>query len=96
MAFINEYISKEGIKKYRLDDAYLKKHPEYKSILSSFKPSWTIDRERNIYLKQIDRSNPVHTSDYWIDFELCCDSGIFIFRLSDEGSSSNLILSYGR
>jgi hypothetical protein len=42
MAFVNEYISKEDIEKYHLDE--LKK--KYNLRIHS----WTIDRERNIYL----------------------------------------------
>ncbi|MDH5548204.1 MAG: hypothetical protein OEZ43_21750 [Gammaproteobacteria bacterium] len=45
MGFINEYVSEEDDRKYGLeeiDKRYRKAHS---------RPSWTIDRERNIYLR---------------------------------------------
>lgn len=45
MAFVNEYVPDEYIKKYGLeeiDERYHKGH---------FRPDWTIDRARNVYLR---------------------------------------------
>lgn len=47
MAFVNEPIPEEDIKKYEIakwDEKYLKGH---------YQPSWTVDRERDMYLRYI-------------------------------------------
>lgn len=58
MTFINEYISAENIKKYdieTLDERFHKGH---------YKPSWTVDHEREMYLRYMTQeheefSNPL-------------------------------------
>lgn len=45
MAFINEFVSREDVEKYdlsRINEEYFKADLQY---------SWTVDRERNIYLR---------------------------------------------
>jgi hypothetical protein len=49
MPFVNEYVSDDDIEKYRLDELWLRYHPEYKSVPSIYRHNWTIDRERNTY-----------------------------------------------
>lgn len=47
MAFVNEYIPKEDIKKFgieEIDKRYRKAH---------YKPYWTIDRAKNTYLRHM-------------------------------------------
>jgi hypothetical protein len=64
MAFINEYIPDEDIKKYEIekwDKKYLKAH---------YQPSWTVDRERGMYLRYMsnereDRANHWTFCFYW-------------------------------
>ena len=49
MGFVNEYISPEDVEKYgikALDEYYMKAH---------YKPSWTRDCERDIYLRYMCR-----------------------------------------
>ena len=49
MGFINEYISESDIKKYdikALDEKYYKAH---------YEPSWTVDHERDIYLRYMTK-----------------------------------------
>lgn len=55
MGFVNEYVSEEDIKKYKLDEAFLKRNPAYKygGIPSSFRHHWTVDHARNIYLMRV-------------------------------------------
>ncbi|MNK75620.1 hypothetical protein D3C87_951630 [compost metagenome] len=47
MSFLNEYIPEEDIRKYGIDEI------NHRFLKSDFKPDWTIDRERNIYLRQV-------------------------------------------
>lgn len=64
MAFIIEYISAENIKKYdieALDKRFHKGH---------YKPSWTVDHERNMYLRYMTKeheefSNHLTFCFYW-------------------------------
>lgn len=51
MTFVNEYVSDDDIKKYGLNELWLKYSPEYKGFPSSFRHEWTIDRDRNAYFK---------------------------------------------
>ncbi len=58
MAFVNEYISPEDVEKYgikALDDFYFKGHS---------RPSWTRDRERDIYLRYMT-SGHEEFADEW-------------------------------
>ena len=65
MAFVNEYVSEEDIKKYNINEIWLSHHPEYKrkGRTSSNSPyNWTIDREREVWLMRVaaggyDRGN---------------------------------------
>jgi len=87
MTFVNEYVSPEDIKKCKLDEQFLRSHPEYKSLPENFKPSWTIDKERNIYLMGAGMANPARDNEYWIGFLLNCDGKEFFIKLErGEGS----------
>ena len=58
MAFVNEYISPEDVEKYGIkaqDDFYIKAH---------YEPSWTRDRERDIYLRYMGRGRE-EFADEW-------------------------------
>ena len=73
MAFTNEYISEEDIKKFgieEIDKRYRKAH---------YKPDWTVDRDENIYLRHMrvgreELCNHAYFTFYWggelIDVEL--------------------------
>jgi hypothetical protein len=64
MTFVNEYIPAEDIEKYeikKIDDFFLKGH---------YQPTWTIDRERNIYLRYLKNGREEAAQDlefyfYW-------------------------------
>lgn len=45
MAFVNEYISEEDVKKYNI------KEIDEKLCVSHHEPSWTIDRERGVFIR---------------------------------------------
>lgn len=81
MTFINEYMSEEDIQKNKLDEKYLKKHPEYNEMPSDFNPQWTINKDENITLQLIGRANPAYVDEYWTEFELNIDGKIFLCRL---------------
>lgn len=48
MAFVNEYVPEEDIKKYGLDEIN-----QCYGKSSDVRPDWTVDRERDIYLRWI-------------------------------------------
>lgn len=56
MAFVNEYISEADIEKYgikELDEKFRKGH---------YKPDWTIDHERDIYLRYLHNEREEHSN----------------------------------
>lgn len=56
MAFVNEYISEADIEKYgikELDEKFGKGH---------YKPHWTLDRERDIYLRHLHNEREEHSN----------------------------------
>ena len=55
MAFVNEYISEEDIKKYNLEEDWIRRNPQYRpeGRPTSCPLKWTIDRERNVHLMDI-------------------------------------------
>ena len=78
MTFVNEYISPEDVEKYHIkeiDERFFKAH---------HKPSWTIDRERNIWLRYMTKGHEEFTNHwkfafYWkgrlLDIELEVSGG---------------------
>jgi hypothetical protein len=57
MAFVNEYISEEDVAKYGLEDI-----DKNFIVGGTNSRSWTIDRERNIYLRNVMRGREEHKS----------------------------------
>jgi hypothetical protein len=62
MVFVNEYVSDEDIKKYKLNEIWLKYHPEHKSVPDHYRHEWTVDRERDIYLKWVSVGREEHSN----------------------------------
>jgi hypothetical protein len=89
MAFVNEYVSQEDIKKYRLDEKFLQSNPVYKVLPENFKPSWTVDKDRNIYLMGAGMANRARDEEYWIRFLLNCDGKEFFIKLERGEGSKN-------
>ncbi|MGZ8253017.1 MAG: hypothetical protein ACXW1P_10600 [Methylophilaceae bacterium] len=81
MAFINENISQDDIRKYKFDEQFLADHPEYKTLPSNFAPHWTVDHDRNIYLMSIGSYDQAHDEDPWIGFELNINSKVIVCKL---------------
>lgn len=48
MAFVNEFVPEEDAKKYGLEE--IDRHYRH----SSFRPEWTVDRDRDIYLREVE------------------------------------------
>ena len=59
MAFINEYVSQEDIAKYGLDELFRKYRENDLKYTATVNPTienptnWTIDRDREIWLKRV-------------------------------------------
>jgi len=56
MAFVNEYISEADIEKYgikQIDEKFNKGH---------YKPHWTVDQDRNIYLRYMHNEREEHSN----------------------------------
>lgn len=47
MGFVNEFMSAEDIKKYGIEEI------NRRFLKSNYAPTWTVDRQRNIYLRQV-------------------------------------------
>lgn len=78
MAFVNEFISDPDVVAYHI--AAINRH----YLKSNFRPHWTIDRERNIYLREVASGRDEYVGDhtdtlYWsgslIETELRQTSG---------------------
>jgi len=50
MAFVNEYISLEDVNKYRIDEIEKRAHFDFNGSRH-----WTIDRQRDIYFREMQR-----------------------------------------
>jgi hypothetical protein len=58
MAFVNEYASDEDVEKYGLKEIWDKYHTHSKGdYFSGYKPTFTIDRERNIFLLALGQAS---------------------------------------
>lgn len=65
MAFVNERVPEEDMHKYRVDEVNEDKRFHGAGIIAR---DWTIDRERNMYLRLIGRSRSMYRmtwSFYW-------------------------------
>lgn len=56
MAFVNEYIPEADIEKYQIKEIDEKFHKGH------YKPHWTIDRERDIYLRYMHNEREEHSN----------------------------------
>lgn len=81
MGFVNEYVSQENVKKYELAEQFIRRNPAYKSLPENFKPFWTIDRGRNIYLMGAGMANQAQENECWIAFLLNCNGKEFLVKL---------------
>ncbi|WP_151449185.1 hypothetical protein [Lacisediminimonas profundi] len=52
MPFVNEYIPPDDVKKYRIEEIFRKVYPGFNGSTH-----WTIDRERNIYFREVQRGS---------------------------------------
>lgn len=93
MAFVNEYVSAEDIEAYGLAKSYLAMYPGEKTLPDNYAPQWTIDRERNIILRQIRGSNPARDGDYWIEFSLQVDGKRYLIKVGIGKGSGTLSAS---
>lgn len=55
MAFVNEYVSEEDIKAYKLDEIWLEHNVIYRKtgVPSHVRLHWTVDRDRSAYLMRV-------------------------------------------
>ena len=56
MAFVNEFVPAEDIKKYGLEE--IDRHYRHET----FHSQWTVDRERDIHLRQVDSGREEHAN----------------------------------
>lgn len=93
MPFVNEYISRSEIEKYGLSEAYFAANPGQTELPEDYKPHWTLDRERQIILRQMRGSNPARDGDYWIEFSLQMDGKKYFIKVGIGKGSGNLSAS---
>ena len=85
MAFVNEWISQEDIKKYNLielKDSYLKK--DYRSYKDWMKLHWCVDRKREIWFMYV--VSP-HVDDHRVGF-----TGEDFFILHYQGQNIEIVM----
>ena len=90
MPFVNEYISRDDIEKYGLAKAYFSANPSETKLPENYAPQWTIDRERNIVLRQMRGANPARDGEYWIEFLLETDGQKIFIKLDRMHGSNKL------
>lgn len=90
MPFVNEYVSRSDIEKYGLAKAYFAANPVQTELPEDYRPHWTIDRERQIILRQMRGSNPARDGDYWIEFNLQMDGKRYFVKVGIGKGSGNL------
>ncbi|MGQ0597917.1 hypothetical protein [Aquabacterium sp.] len=90
MAFMNEWVSEEDIKKYNLPGVWMKVKGR-----TPLQYAWTIDRDRSVFL--IDYASGREEFSNHIDFVLCWDGEIHKARLisdPDHGGLENVITTW--
>jgi hypothetical protein len=58
MAFVNEYISDEDIEKYDIEELNKKFH------IANYKSTWTVNHEKDIYLRHVRRGREEHSDEH--------------------------------
>lgn len=77
MSFVNEYISDEDVNKYDIKNIYERFHIAY------YRPSWTVDKERDAYLRYVQRGREESAQE--IDFLFYWQGDLLYVRLHCEG-----------
>lgn len=82
MAFVNEYISEEDRSKYKIDERFLKRNPQHKTVPEYWEPHWSRDGARNLYLMKAGGTNQAITEDvvFYFDFFVNGESFVYILR----------------
>lgn len=76
MTFINEFVSDDDVKKFKLNEMWDRYHPYSKGDMNvGFRHSWTIDREKNIFFIPARSGREEHSNRkecilYWKGIEL--------------------------
>jgi hypothetical protein len=77
MAFVNEFVSEEEAQKYGLEEI------DRRYRHSSFRPQWTVDRERDIYLREVESGREETTNRH--GFTLYWNGVLIFVRLTRRG-----------
>lgn len=77
MAFVNEYIPVDDIKKYGIEEI------NRRFLKSNYKPTWTVGRERNIYLRQVVSGREEFASQK--DYTFYWEGVLIVVRLDEAG-----------
>ena len=87
MAFVNEYVSEEDIKKYNLEEIWLEYNVIYRKtgVPSHVRLNWTVDHDRCIYLMWIGGAG--YDQDF-TDWVLYLNEKLINFRLTNPGGGS--------
>lgn len=80
MAFVNEFVSEEDAKKYGLEEI------DQRYRRSSFRPVWTVDRERDIYLREVESGREEFANQYGYTF--FWKGGLMFVRLTRRGGGA--------
>ncbi len=89
MAFVNEYVSDDDIKKYNLDRVWLDRNAVYKiegKLPSGFRHKWTVDRERDTYFMMAGGGSYDRDFTSWVLYR---EGQLWDIDLSKPGEGSN-------
>jgi hypothetical protein len=77
MAFVNEFVPEEEAKKYGLEEI------DQRYRRSSFQPHWTVDRKRDIYLREVESGREEFAHQH--GFTLYWKGVLMLVRLARKG-----------
>jgi hypothetical protein len=80
MAFVNEFVSAEDARKYGLEEI------DRRHFQAHFRPEWTIDRERDIYLRQVESGREEHANR--CGFTFYWKGVLLLIRLTRRGAGT--------
>lgn len=80
MAFVNEYISDDDIKKYNIEEI------DRQFLKTTFRPDWTVDRERETYLRLVASGREEFANEK--DFTFLWQGSLLVVRLKENGGGA--------
>ncbi len=81
MVFINEYISEEDRRKYKIDELFLERNPQHKKVPEYWELHWCRDKNRDLYLMSAGLTNQAVCEDVVEYFNFYVNGELFKYTL---------------